>query len=393
MRSAIETSHKLSRRTFLGAFRLSPLLFLPAPLHCAAYPSLAPRLLAERTSAFPFAESRLTPHYPAKSPLEDVLRCVSPGSDEYLTEKYAAEIAQLLHLWTKDLRSSPRSLETLTRLLDPSFKAAPLIPAQERNMRSGNGVEVLRRKFPGVAALGAGQFLEQLRTYLAPFAHLETVEFQIFEIAQTANSPLRVRTGIRYDLAGVRQDSLREERIGCWLTEWIRPDARDWRVSTWVATEETLSRAEQPTFVDVTAPALGASESYKTQMLRSTDYWRTVLDEACGINVYGNCGVAAGDFDNDGLDDLYVCQPSGLPNRLYRNRGDGTFEDVTDVAGVGVLDGSACALFADFENRGLEDLLVICASRPVLFRNQGNGRFSHKPDAFQVYVVQLQWRP
>jgi len=315
--------------------------------------------------------------------LEDVLRCVSPGSDEYLTEKYAAEIAQLLHLWTKDLRSSPRSLETLTRLLDPSFKAAPLIPAQERNMRSGNGVEVLRRKFPGVAALGAGQFLEQLRTYLAPFAHLETVEFQIFEIAQTANSPLRVRTGIRYDLAGVRQDSLREERIGCWLTEWIRPDARDWRVSTWVATEETLSRAEQPTFVDVTAPALGASESYKTQMLRSTDYWRTVLDEACGINVYGNCGVAAGDFDNDGLDDLYVCQPSGLPNRLYRNRGDGTFEDVTDVAGVGVLDGSACALFADFENRGLEDLLVVCASGPLLFRNQGNGRFSHKPDAFQ----------
>ncbi len=99
--------------------------------------------------------------------------------------------------------------------------------------------------------------------------------------------------------------------------------------------------------------------------------------------MYGNCGVAAGDFDNDGLDDLYVCQPSGLPNRLYRNRGDGTFEDVTDVAGVGVLDGSACALFADFENRGLEDLLVVCASGPLLFRNQGNGRFSHKPDAFQ----------
>ena len=57
-------------------------------------------------------------------------------------------------------------------------------------------------------------------------------------------------------------------------------------------------------------------------MLRGGDYWRTVLDGACGIDVYGNNGVAAGDFDGDGFDDLYVCQPAGLPNRLYRNRGD-----------------------------------------------------------------------
>ena len=73
----------------------------------------------------------------------------------------------------------------------------------------------------------------------------------------------------------------------------------------------------------------------------------------------------------------------GLPNRLYRNRGDGTFEDVTEAAGVGVLDGTACALFADFENKGVQDLLVVCGSGPLLFVNQGNGKFSLKRDAFQ----------
>ncbi len=118
-------------------------------------------------------------------------------------------------------------------------------------------------------------------------------------------------------------------------------------------------------------------------MLRGSDYWRTVLDGACGIDVYGNNGVAAGDFDNDGFDDLYVCQPSGLPNRLYRNRGDGTLEDVTEKAGVGVLDNTACALFADFENKGLQDLLVVCGSGPLLFLNQGDGTFSIKRDAFK----------
>ncbi len=93
--------------------------------------------------------------------------------------------------------------------------------------------------------------------------------------------------------------------------------------------------------------------------------------------------MAAGDFDNDGFDDLYICQPAGLPNRLYRNRGDGTFEDVTEQAGVGVLDDTACALFADFENKGVQDLLVVCGSGPLLFLNQGNGTFSLKPDAFK----------
>ncbi|PWT84034.1 MAG: hypothetical protein C5B58_05420, partial [Acidobacteria bacterium] len=68
---------------------------------------------------------------------------------------------------------------------------------------------------------------------------------------------------------------------------------------------------------------------------------------------------------------------------LYRNRGDGTFEDVTEKAGVGVLDSTACALFADFENKGLQDLLVVCGGGPLLFLNQGNGTFLLKRDAFK----------
>ena len=108
-----------------------------------------------------------------------------------------------------------------------------------------------------------------------------------------------------------------------------------------------------------------------------------MLDGASGIDVYGNNGLAVGDIDNDGFDDLYVCQPAGLPNRLYRNRGDGSFEDVTEASASRVLDDTACALFADFENKGVQDLLVVCGGGPLLFLNQGNGKFSLKPDAFK----------
>src|SRR6266478_4768191 len=51
------------------------------------------------------------------------------------------------------------------------------------------------------------------------------------------------------------------------------------------------------------------------------------------INLYDHgCGVAVGDFDGDGRDDLYFCNQLGR-DALYRNKGDGTFADVTDRAG------------------------------------------------------------
>src|SRR5271165_1388433 len=373
----------VSRRTFLGRMRWAPFLFLPSPIQSAAFEALAPRIFGEQRPTFPLADYRLTPHYPAKSPLDAVLRYVAPGSDEYVTEKYAAEIAQRLEEWGQALRVSPTSMSVLANLLDPSLKATPLVPTQEKTLRSGNGITATRRTFSNALLLGHERFLEQMRAYLTPLARLETAEFQIAEIEQTSDSPLKVRLDIRYDLVGQHGDAGREERIGYWLTEWMYAEFGGWRVCRWTATEETLSQSGQPIFLDVTAQALGQTESYRNQMLHGMDYWRTVLDGATGIDVYGNRGLAAGDFDNDGLDDLYICQPPGLPNRLYHNRGDGTFEDVTESAGVGVLDGTACAIFADFENKGLQDLLVVCAAGPLLFQNQGNGKFSLKHDAFQ----------
>src|SRR5258708_3651916 len=56
------------------------------------------------------------------------------------------------------------------------------------------------------------------------------------------------------------------------------------------------------------------------------------------INLYDHgCGVVIGDYDNDGHDDVYFLNQLG-PNVLYRNKGDGTFEDVTEKAGVGLGD-------------------------------------------------------
>lgn len=99
-------------------------------------------------------------------------------------------------------------------------------------------------------------------------------------------------------------------------------------------------------------------------------------------------GAAWGDYDNDGNLDLYVCDiaapltatpeqlmtsPGG--NRLFRNRGDGTFADVTASAGVGFKGLGMGAAWADYDNDGRLDLIVTSYDRLILYRNRGGGSF------------------
>src|SRR5438034_7304361 len=97
------------------------------------------------------------------------------------------------------------------------------------------------------------------------------------------------------------------------------------------------------------------------------------------INLYDHgCGVAVGDFDQDGHDDVYFVNQLG-PNRLYRNKGDGTFTDVTKQAGVGLGDRvCVAAAWGDYDNDGYPDLFVTSTrGGNVLFHNNGDGTFTN----------------
>ncbi len=127
------------------------------------------------------------------------------------------------------------------------------------------------------------------------------------------------------------------------------------------------------------------------------------VTEKAGLQGVGyGMGVAVGDYDNDGFEDLYVNALGG--NKLYHNNGDGTFTDVTEKAGVAASGWSTSAAWVDLDNDGLLDLVVLrylqwdfddiwCGEHkegyraychpdvfqpitPLVYHNDGNGHFT-----------------
>jgi len=127
------------------------------------------------------------------------------------------------------------------------------------------------------------------------------------------------------------------------------------------------------------------------------------VTEKAGLEGVGyGMGVAVGDYDNDGYEDLYVTAYGG--NKLYHNNGDGTFTDVTEKAGVGGSGWSTSAAWVDLDGDGFLDLVVLrylvwdfddiwCGEHqegyraychpdyfkpiaPLVYHNDGNGHFT-----------------
>jgi len=160
-----------------------------------------------------------------------------------------------------------------------------------------------------------------------------------------------------------------------WACRW-RWDGTSWRLLSLelLAFEEV--RFPSGAFADATAAVLGDDPAFREQFSHGQDHWMARIEMRMGIDVSAWQGLAISDIDGDGLEDLYVSQSGGLPNRLFQHRPDGTLADVSDRFGVDWLDTTHGSLFADLDNDGDPDLLVGTGDGIVVMENQGGSGFA-----------------
>ena len=202
------------------------------------------------------------------------------------------------------------------------------------------------------------------------------VKFKVVRIDRKQDT---ASTVVYYQSAG-RNSTSTTQQSADWHCIWAlgSEDVPPRLVSVRVTDYEEVrhDRAYGHGFVDLTEAVLGDNPSWQDQLIYGIDHWRGRMTRMVGPSIRGHHGIAIGDANGDGFEDLYVCRPRGLPDRLFLQNPDGTATDVSAEANVEWLEDSRAALFLDLDQDGDQDLVVSCQIGLLFLSNDGTGCFS-----------------
>jgi hypothetical protein len=314
------------------------------------------------------------------SPVERLRRKTHAGHDRFTVESLEEAIAPRLEHLLAFFRE-PARREPLDAVLAAGFRATPLRARELLPLQRSPGLEAFRGAPAREALLDAAGFAAEAARLIEPLSTLERAELKVLHIDPGEGEAPEVAATVHYLLAGAEPSGARHQWNGEARLVWAR---RDWTLERWETLEWFHSRLAAAPFEEVTTRALAGAESYDALLAPSIDHFRGRIDAATGIDVYGHHGLAAGDADGDGIDDLYICMPPGLPNLLYRGRGDGSFEDVSRSSGADLLDGVSHALFLDLDGDGDQDLFLVTEGGIIVLANDGRGRFRERPSGLEA---------
>lgn len=159
-----------------------------------------------------------------------------------------------------------------------------------------------------------------------------------------------------------------------WRCQWTDASPPKLR-SLEVLEYEEVEQMGTPLLSEITEAVLGDTAAYREQLLHSTDFWRLRIPRDFGLDPAANHGLALADVNGDGLEDLYLCQQGGIPNRLFLQNKDGTMRDFSEESGTDWMDFCAGALLLDLDNDGDKDLVVSQDFRILFMENDGAGHF------------------
>ena len=328
---------------------------------------------------------------PSPPALASILSRADPASDDWDTEvlnqmvsQQLARLSQSVFTRVKNVRND--RTQSVLELVTSDFSTTTLRPTSLQLVYDRPPLSVFRanqrtdasqdtRRFAGPE--GLTEALQPLRKLFAAAtqAHSKVKVVSLEANAQQAQTKILVRWNARLPHGSTQVNA-------SWICHWQIHDLLGPPKLTEIELldyEETTCHLKQHTLLsDATHSVLGQDASYRAQLTHGIDHWRDRITAEFSIAIEGHHGLSIGDVNGDQLDDLYVCQATGLPNRLFVQHPDGTAKDFAAAAGVDWLEATRSALFVDLDNDGDQDLVLALLTGMLVQENDGTGRFTDR---------------
>lgn len=307
-------------------------------------------------------------------PLADAYQRIDPLKDGWESEAFSEEATLRLKSLAKSI-GDPVKLRKgeLAQVFAPGAVLS-ILPGAFREVYRDEVFLVRRAQLPADAdTLPPDKAFQSLLADLASSDYIQT-GVKLFKVEPQSDE---VVTRVYFHAAGTStggRKQINTEWICRWTPDMKTPLLKSIQLLTYEDAVR-LGHNGNPLFGDATESVFKGSPVYKEQLLKSTDHWRSQLSRNLGLDVVANHGLALGDVNGDELEDVYLCQQGGLPNRLFLRQPDGTLRDYTDESQTGWLDYCSSALIIDVDNDGDHDLVISQDFKLLLMQNDGSAHF------------------
>ncbi|MCA9217843.1 MAG: VCBS repeat-containing protein [Planctomycetales bacterium] len=306
-----------------------------------------------------------TGHTVIRAPDESVDdKLVDPKNDSWPAEVAHEEIKKQLKKLGEAIQSGQAS--KLPAFATETFEASHT-PAT-KSVFSDGAISVNR------SDTAPGKQHSSLDSFINRFTGAMRVDLCAFKVVNIDIQPDFVMTNVLVEMRSVDASETSTQLNANWQCRWERsksPILKSIQVDNFERVEGPASRL----FADVTQAVLGNTVDYKEHVLRGIDHWCERIPSIDDMRIFGHHGIAIGDVNGDGLDDVYVCDAGGLPNRLYIRNADGTATDASSSSKTDWLEATTSALLVDLDGDGDRDLVAATVAGIVFAENNGKGVF------------------
>ena len=301
-----------------------------------------------------------------------------PRKDGWQTEAFAEIATRMLTELASEISLPTENPSALESHFHDHFEAS--FPASSRTRTTILPFAITKTGTQRQATDNAAELTKYLR---AQWSHVSDLRFHFKVLTVTPKQSIvetRVLVSIdgKLGTAGASSGRRPWEQHSEWTVKWSPSSTGSPRIAgLHIHDEQTATVVAQdlPLFKDRTTAVIGATKSYQQQLAYGQPHWLRRIESFHGMLNPGQNGISIGDINGDGLNDLYVCQPGGLPNIVYTQNTDGTMSDQSRRTGLDLLDNTHSALIVDLDNDGDQDVVLATAAAVLIYEN-ANSRFS-----------------